>query len=31
MVYACQSNERAILISQFGTFFTKFGSVVYLW
>jgi hypothetical protein len=30
MVYACQPDERAIFIAQFGTLFTKFGPVVYL-
>jgi hypothetical protein len=29
MVYACQPDERAMLIAQFGTLFIKFGSVVY--
>jgi hypothetical protein len=29
-VYACQPDERAISIAQFGMLFTNFGSVVYL-
>jgi hypothetical protein len=28
MVYECQPDERAMPISQFGTLFTNFGSVV---
>jgi hypothetical protein len=29
-VYACQPDERAMLIAQFGKLFIKFGSMLYL-